>query len=120
MNTVSTFRALFLASFLLGCNTVLLSQKAAKEFHIIEEIQSRSPIKSVGKDAYGYLWIANDDGLLRFDGYSTTSFFPGHFAKGFLSKKNLQFYVFHDLGLAEISGNADSVRVEPADILGNV
>jgi AraC family chitin signaling transcriptional activator len=120
MNDSCLSKTLFFVCFQLVFNTAVLSQKAVKEFHVVEEIQSKGPIKSVGKDANGYLWIATDMDLLRFDGYTAQSFFQIDYAKGLLTKKNGQFYVFHDLGLAEITGKDDSVTMRPVELTGNL
>jgi AraC family transcriptional regulator, chitin signaling transcriptional activator len=112
----SVVGVLFLVSFLFMTGSPGFSQEHSKEFYVIDNLESRELIKSVGKDHNGYLWVATDDGLIHFDGYTTKTYYSGHFAKGFLLTSNRQFYMFHDSGMSEIVGNLDSVEFQPVEL----
>jgi ligand-binding sensor domain-containing protein len=97
------------------------AQQDYKQFYTIENLLSKELIKSIAKDEEGYLWIATDDGVLRYDGYQTTLFFkelPTNYTKGFLKRKNGQFYILHDFGIKEIIKTNDSVTFQPLTIEG--
>ncbi len=103
--------------FLILCNDGC-SQVDRKRFFVIESLEAKELIKTVGKDRDGYLWVATDDGLLRFDGYTSKSYFGGHFAKGFVLASDGKFYTFHDFGITEIRNDADSIRFRPIELDG--
>ncbi|HTJ53088.1 MAG TPA: triple tyrosine motif-containing protein, partial [Cyclobacteriaceae bacterium] len=95
------------------------AQKDYKQFYTIDNLLSKELIKSISKDEEGYLWIATDDGILRYDGYQTKIFFkelPSHYTKGFLKRKNGKFYVLHDTGILEIVNINDSILFKPLTI----
>lgn len=105
----------FILSFLLGpfCG---FAQQEYSQFYVIENILSKELIKSVAKDSDGYLWIATDDGILRYDGYQTRLFYkelPSQYTKAFLKRRNGQFYVLHDFGVKEIVKTNDSIYFRP-------
>lgn len=89
------------------------------QFYSIDNLLSRELIKSIAKDAKGYIWIATDDGVLRYDGFQTSMFYrelPSVYTKAFLTRKNGQFCVLSDFGLSEITHNNDSVYFKPFHI----
>ncbi len=72
---------------------------------------SKGLIKAVVTDSVGFVWVATDEGLIRFDGkdrifYKET--LPGGFAKGFLKRKNKPLLVVHDYGVTEIISRPDT------------
>lgn len=72
---------------------------------------SKGLIKAVITDRIGFVWVATDEGLIRFDG-SNHSFYkdalPGGFAKGFLKRQNGTLLVVHDYGVTEIISRPDT------------
>ncbi len=99
------------------------AQAEFNQFYSIENLLSKELIKSVAKDKEGYLWIATDEGVLRYDGYQTNLFYrelPSPFTKGFIKRKNDQFYVVSDFGVIEIEEVSDSVHFKPLSIGGKV
>ncbi|MFN7117824.1 MAG: triple tyrosine motif-containing protein [Saprospiraceae bacterium] len=72
---------------------------------------SKGLIKAVVTDSIGFVWVATDEGLIRFDG-SNRSFYkdalPGGFAKGFLKRRNKPLLVVHDYGVTEIISRPDT------------
>lgn len=89
------------------------------QFYSIENVLSRELIKSIAKDGEGYVWIATDDGVLRYDGFQTSAFYrglPSVYTKAFLRRKNGQFCVLSDFGLSEIIQRNDSIYFRPLQI----
>jgi ligand-binding sensor domain-containing protein len=89
------------------------------QFYSIENVFSRELIKSIAKDGEGYVWIATDDGVLRYDGFQTSAFYrglPSVYTKAFLRRKNGQFCVLSDFGLSQIIQRNDSIYFRPLQI----
>lgn len=96
-----------------------LAQVRYNQFYSIENVFSRELIKSIAKDGEGYVWIATDDGLLRYDGFQTSAFYrglPSVYTKAFLRRTNGQFCVLSDFGLSEIIQRNDSIHIRPLQI----
>ena len=69
-------------------------------------------VKSVGKDTLGYLWIASDEGLARFDGRTFTHYpgaLPSQYAKGIHTTKTGSLFVLSDFGLTEVEVGYDTI-----------
>jgi AraC family chitin signaling transcriptional activator len=98
---------------------VSFAQLRYNQFHSIENVLSRELIKSIAKDGEGYVWIATDDGLLRYDGFQTHAYYrglPSVYTKALIRRKNGQFCVLSDFGLSEINQRNDSVYFRPMQI----
>ena len=111
----------------IGCASLLIfclalpgiTQVRYNQFYSIENVLSRELIKSITKDNQGYLWIATDDGVLRYDGFQTNMYYkdlPSVYTKAFLTRGNGQFCVLSDFGLSEIVRQNDSVYFRPIRI----
>lgn len=112
-------RAAFTLSVLLCFLFAGFAQVRYNQFYSIDNVLSRELIKSLAKDAEGYVWIATDDGVLRYDGFQTSMFYralPSEYTKAFLKRKNGQFCVLSDFGLSEITHYNDSVYFKPFHI----
>ncbi|HCW08676.1 MAG TPA: hypothetical protein DGG95_15055 [Cytophagales bacterium] len=69
-------------------------------------------VKSCTQDSLGYLWIATDEGLVKYDGIKFTSHreaMHSNFAKGFYKTKNGRLLAYGDLDLIEITNLGDTV-----------
>lgn len=69
-------------------------------------------IKAVTEDSLGFIWIATDDGLVKYDGINFSSYkgaFRSQFAKGFLHSSSGQLLAFSDLNVIEIRNQIDTV-----------
>lgn len=69
-------------------------------------------VKGCSQDSLGYFWIATDEGLVKYDGISFTTY-PnaiGNYAKGFLRTKSGKLVAFGDLGIAEVLNLGDTVH----------
>jgi signal transduction histidine kinase len=69
-------------------------------------------IKSTFQDKQGFIWIATDNGLLRFDGKRCQSFtnLLSPYVKGLLQLPTGELIVVTDLGLMQVFDDRDSVR----------
>ncbi len=73
-------------------------------------------IKAVTQDSLGFLWIASDDGLVKYDGLKFTTYkdaFRSQYVKGFLHTKNGRLLAFGDLDVIEIQNTIDTVAFQP-------
>lgn len=87
----------------------------------INKIHSNEVIKGISKDEQGFIWLATDQGVLRFDGEETTVFFkelPSPYTKKFLRRKNGQFLVVTDLGIKEIVHSGDTTYFKDIEVNG--
>ncbi|PWJ36003.1 SpoIIE family protein phosphatase [Sediminitomix flava] len=70
--------------------------------------------KSIVQDEWGFVWIATDAGIVRFDGKNINEYkksLPSPFIKDLYVDKG-QIYVSHDLGLSKVTSFPDSVFFE--------
>ncbi|MCS6832310.1 MAG: hypothetical protein NZ521_01945, partial [Flammeovirgaceae bacterium] len=70
--------------------------------------------KDVIQDELGFLWIATDDGLVRFDGITATVFaenINSPYIKGFCKRRNGDILVVHDMGISRLYYEKDSLRI---------
>ncbi len=82
----------------------------------MNEISSKELIKSIGKDADGFIWLATDQGVLQYDGNETKLFYkeiPTPYTKGFIKTQSGKFLVLHDNGIKEIINNPDTTYFKP-------
>lgn len=96
------------------------AQSGHYKYYDINKIHSNEVIKGISKDERGFMWLASDQGVLRFDGNETTLFYKdlqSAFTKKFLMRKNGQFLVLTDSGIKEIVQRKDTSYFQ--DILVN-
>ncbi len=94
-------------------------QTNSYSFYSFDLIKSEGLFKGVIKDDKGYVWIASDEGITLFDGQQTKIIkdaLTSEYIKDFLIRKNGDFLVLHDTGLAELNFVNDSIQV--TDYLG--
>lgn len=69
-------------------------------------------IKAATQDSLGYIWIATDDGLVKYDGLRFTTYkqaFRSQYVKGFLHTREGKLLAFGDLDVIEITNRIDTV-----------
>jgi signal transduction histidine kinase/ligand-binding sensor domain-containing protein len=69
-------------------------------------------IKAVAQDTLGFIWIATDEGLVKFDGRRFTTYkqaLSNQYAKGFLLTWDKKLLAFGDLDVVEIQNKIDTV-----------
>lgn len=70
-------RLIFCCVLLLLYPAALVAQVAHRQFYEIDNLISRELIKNAIRDSSGYLWVATDAGILRYDGVETRRFSKG-------------------------------------------
>ncbi len=97
----------FFASFF-----VLSAQDLRVVFYNIGNSLPTDLVKATYQDERGFVWIATDAGLLRFDGKRCVSYdnLPNPYIKGFLKTNNGDLLVMTDMGILKIQDDADTTR----------
>jgi signal transduction histidine kinase len=70
-------------------------------------------MKAVNQDSLGFIWIATDDGLVKYDGQSFTSYknqLSNRYLKAFLKTKSNKLIAIGDLDFVEIHNKLDTVE----------
>jgi signal transduction histidine kinase len=105
-------RAVFCLSVLLLIALSGTSQDYRFKQYRVEQGLPSDVIKAVTEDSLGFIWIATDDGLVKYDGIRFTTYksaFHSQYTKGFLHTRNGKFYAFGDLDFIEIQNRIDTV-----------
>lgn len=69
-------------------------------------------IKAVAQDSKGFIWIATDDGLVKYDGLKFTTYksaLRSQYVKSFLQTRDGRLLVIGDIDLVEIENKVDTV-----------
>jgi len=102
-------------------NGIAQSEPHSFMYYEIKDISSKNLIKGVVKDAKGYIWLATDDGVVRFDGQQTETFykeFESAYTKDFLLRDNGDLLLITDLGLYQIISNEDTTFFKSVELKG--
>lgn len=86
-------------------------QFVQSDTYSLYENLSKGLIKAVTIDHIGFVWVATDEGLVRFDGMQALFFkneLRGGFAKGFLKRQGKPLLVVHDYGVTELISQSDT------------
>jgi signal transduction histidine kinase/ligand-binding sensor domain-containing protein len=100
-----------LCLFLLAPLTLAGQEYRLKQFRVEDGLPG-NVIKAITQDSTGFFWIATDEGLVKFDGISFTTYkgaMHSQYARGFLNSKSGKLYVYSDLDLVEIVNEIDTV-----------
>lgn len=105
-----------LRCILIVVSCVLLGELKAQEYQIrqyrVEHGLPSDVIKAVAQDTLGFIWIATDDGLVKYDGIQFTTYKSAQhsqYTKGFVKTKGGKFFAIGDLDLIEIINKIDTV-----------
>ncbi len=72
--------------------------------------------KAIAQDSFGFIWIATDNGLARFDGINFKAFqkgLPSNYVKGLTVLKSKQLIALTDMGVVEIISKIDTAYFVP-------
>ncbi len=70
-------------------------------------------IKGVQQDSSGFLWIATDEGVAKYDGVNFTNYpeiATSNYMKGFIKTKDGRHILYGDLDIYEVVNNPDSTK----------
>lgn len=103
----------------IGTLTLLLVEYAlAQPFNITrydsEKGLPSEVVKSIIQDQEGFIWIASDEGVARFDGSQFVPYrnqLSSNFVKGFAKKRDGQLLAITDMGLDKITSLSDTVVI---------
>jgi ligand-binding sensor domain-containing protein len=68
--------------------------------------------KALTQDKHGFIWVATDDGLVKYDGLKFTTYkaaLRSQYAKSFLQTRDGRLLAIGDLDLIEIQNKIDTV-----------
>jgi signal transduction histidine kinase/ligand-binding sensor domain-containing protein len=88
------------------------AQDYQMKIYRVEDGLPSDVVKGAAQDSAGFLWIATDDGLVKFDGLRFTSFknaLHSQYAKGFYKTRSGRLLLYGDLDLVEIQNKIDTV-----------
>lgn len=103
---------------LLACMVCCLPDAAAQKFHVSNYTRAHGlpsdQVRSIAVDTFGFLWLATDDGLVRYDGRQFRSFataLPSRYGRHLLPVDEGLLYS-HDAGLSLIRPALDTAHFE--------
>ncbi len=110
-----TFRFCFL--FLLLNSSYILQAQVFNLQHYHERTGLGTPlVKSIAKDTMGIVWLATDDGIVRFDGTNFQVYgediLPSKYVKHILCRKNGELWATTDGGIIRINPNPEAISFE--------
>jgi signal transduction histidine kinase/ligand-binding sensor domain-containing protein len=103
---------LWVTLIIIFCSTIIRAQDLRITTYQVEQGLPNPLTKAIGQDDLGFIWIATDLGLVRFDGKQFTLFsdaLPTIYIKSFYKAKNGDFMVIHDMGLTKITHTTDTL-----------
>lgn len=101
----------FIIIFFLAFTILLFPQRFLVQHYDEQYGLTTDLTKAFVTDSDGFLWIASDDGLLRFDGLEYTSFrvgLPSQLVKFLLKRQNNELLAVTDLGIVQVSFTPDT------------
>lgn len=100
---------------------------AAQEFYVkqfgVDDGLPADVIKACSQDSLGYFWIATDEGLVKFDGITFTTYrkeMHSNYFKGFSKTRKGKLYAFGDLDFFEIRNLGDTVLFKKVCPVSNI
>lgn len=81
-------------------------------FYRVEQGLPSDVAKALAQDKHGFIWIATDDGLVKYDGLKFTTYkaaLRSQYAKAFLQTRDGRLLAIGDLDLIEIQNTVDTV-----------
>lgn len=109
-------RIFLIALFLIAQYVTVLAQSSRVIQYNVDNGLPIELTKASIQDKYNFLWIATDQGLVRFDGIRFKTFnneLPSLYIKSFFKTKNDQLFVVSDGGIAEIISTPSKTIFKP-------
>lgn len=96
-------------------STPVGAQDYRMEHYMVEDGLPIELTKGVAQDVLGFLWIASDEGITRYDGTNFTTYsspiLPSHFAKDVVTTTDGRILVITDGGISEVFNSVDTVMI---------
>lgn len=95
------------------------AQQSQYLYYDLSEVVANEVIKGITKDEDGFIWLATDVGVLKYDGRSTRLYsqnLQSLYTKNFLNTRDGRLVVINDSGMREIISNEDTVGFIPFKI----
>src|SRR6187551_334096 len=92
--------------------TTVCGQEYRFRQYRVEQGLPSDVVKAISQDSLGFLWIATDDGLVKYDGLRFTTYksaLHSQYAKSFLRTRDGRLFAIGDLDLVEIQNQVDTV-----------
>ncbi|OHX67809.1 SpoIIE family protein phosphatase [Flammeovirga pacifica] len=113
-NSINYLTSFLLLSLIFGISKPLSAQNILSTHYSKDDGLKADYIKNIAKDSIGYLWIASDNGLIRYNGTSFTSLGADHFEsqyiKQVLQKKDGSLYAISNKEIVQIFSKPNGVR----------
>ncbi|HEY3405080.1 MAG TPA: ATP-binding protein [Ohtaekwangia sp.] len=100
---------IFLSS--LFANNIQAQQYRFRQYRVEQGLPS-DVVKAISQDSLGFLWIATDDGLVKYDGLRFTTYksaLHSQYAKSLFRTRDGRLFAIGDLDLIEIQNQVDTV-----------
>jgi len=99
---------------MIGCllPAAVVGQEYRFRSYRVEQGLPSDVVKAVAQDTLGFVWIATDDGLVKYDGLRFTTYksaVHSQYTKGFLNTRDGKLLAIGDLDLIEIQNHVDTV-----------
>ena len=104
-------RVAVLFALLLGAVAVFAQDYQFRLYRVEQGLPS-DVAKALTQDRHGFIWIATDDGLVKYDGLKFTTYkaaLRSQYAKSFLQARDGRLLAIGDLDLIEIDNRIDTV-----------
>jgi signal transduction histidine kinase/CheY-like chemotaxis protein/HPt (histidine-containing phosphotransfer) domain-containing protein len=107
-------------TLLIGFFLLICISAQAQEYRLMEYlVEDGLPIdltKASTQDDYGFIWIATDEGVVRYDGTDFMTFgdeiLPNHYAKDIIKTNDGRLLVVTDLGICEVFNEIDTTIIK--------
>ncbi len=112
----ANYRLLITCFFLVFTNLFIQAQEYRLVQYLVEDGLPIDLTKASTQDEYGFIWVATDEGVTRYDGSDFITFgdehLPSHFTKDIVKTNDGRLLLITDLGIVEIFNEVDTVRIE--------
>jgi AraC family transcriptional regulator, chitin signaling transcriptional activator len=108
---VFRYLPIYLGIFYFYCLNYLGAQSYQLTTYQTESGLPTNLVKAIVKDTLGFIWLASDEGVARFDGRNFINFkkeLPSSYTKSLFVSKRGTLLVINDLGIIEISSKLDT------------
>lgn len=103
----------FIILLLLSTSNSLFAQEYRLSQYLVEDGLPIDLTKATTQDEFGFIWIATDEGVTRYDGTDFITYgddhLPSHFTKDIVKTNDGRILLMTDMGVVEIFNEVDTV-----------